>query len=41
MEKKVYETPEIEVFELDKQPNLLDASNGNAGPKYYDEGEFN
>lgn len=39
MEKKVYETPEIEVFELDKQPNLLDTSN--AGPKYYDEGEFN
>ena len=41
MEKKIYETPEIEVIELNEQPRLLNASGQNAAPSYYDEGEFN
>jgi hypothetical protein len=40
MEKKTYETPEIEVIELDEQPKLLSASQRSA-PMYFDDGEFN
>lgn len=40
MEKKNYETPEIEVIELVKQPVLL-AGTTQGAPQWMDDGEFN
>ncbi len=40
MEKKQYETPSIEVFELEKQPAILNSSQ-EASPQFMDDGEFN
>ena len=39
MEKKTYETPEIEVIELDEQPKL--SASQRSAPMYFDDGEFN
>lgn len=43
MEKKQYETPSIEVIELEKQLQLLSTSPGkqSAPPQFMDDGEFN
>ena len=41
MEKKQYETPSIEVVELEKQLQLLSSSDPKASPQFMDDGEFN
>ncbi len=42
MEKKQYETPSIEVVELEKQLQLLSSSKTTeAAPEFMDDGEFN
>jgi len=42
MEKKQYETPSIEVIELEKQPAILNSTPGpKAAPEWMDDGEFN